>query len=305
MNGGENFRSGEWDHRAIRSAVDALTPAESGAVAAAWDDLGRRFLESVTAFHDATRAAVDTGWRGPAATAVAAALDDYAARAGQVGSRFTDVADALRHATTGAEAVRGAVGRPGDHPTDWTRVLPGNWTAEADADAAEQNAKAAMDTLYASAYRVADEQLPAAGLAATHAAATAHGQPVGFDIGPNGVHGIPSDQQVADPESDSVPRSEHRRSGEVLLEDSPATAQAAPGSIAGAALAGAVGGGVAQYARSIVSSHRTTTLERPSGPALPPAREDEEEPPTYLESIDEGSELVGKLPLVTPAVIGE
>ena len=305
MNGGENFRSGEWDHRAIRSAVDALTPAESGAVAAAWDDLGRRFLESVGAFHDATRAAVDTGWRGPAATAVAAALDDYAARAGQVGSRFTDVADALRHATTGAEAVRGAVGRPGDHPTDWTRVLPGNWTAEADADAAEQNAKAAMDTLYASAYRVADEQLPAAGLAATHAVATAHGQPVGFDIGPNGVHGIPSDQQVADPESDSVPRSEHRRSGEVLLEDSPAPAQGAPGSIAGAALAGAVGGGVAQYARSIVSAHRTPGPERPSGPALPPAREDEEEPPTYLESIDEGSELVGKLPLVTPAVIGE
>ena len=58
MNGGENFRSGEWDHRAIRSAVDALRPAESGAVAAAWDDLGRRFQESVTAFHDATRAAV-------------------------------------------------------------------------------------------------------------------------------------------------------------------------------------------------------------------------------------------------------
>ena len=304
MNGGENFRSGEWDHRAIRSAVDALRPAESGAVAAAWDDLGRRFQESVTAFHDATRAAVDTGWRGPAAAAVASALDDYAVRAGQVGGRFTDVGDALRHATAAAEAVRGAVGRPGDHPADWTRVLPANWTAEADADAAEQHAKAAMDTLYTSAYRLADEQLPAAGLAATHAAATAHGQPVGFDIGPNGVHGIPSDQQVAEPESDSVPRNEHRRSGEVPLEDSPATAQAAPGSIAGAALAGAVGGGVAQYARGIVSAHRTTTAERPSGPVRPAAREDEEEPPTYLESIDEGSELVGKLPLVTPAVIG-
>ncbi|MFD7004954.1 hypothetical protein [Rhodococcus jostii] len=304
MNGGENFRSGEWDHHAIRSAVDTLRPAESGAVAAAWDDLGR-LQESVTAFHDATRAAVDTGWRGPTATAVASSLDDYAARAGQVGGRFTDVGDALRHATAGAEAVRGAVGRPGDHPADWTRVLPVNWTAEADADAAEQNAKAAMDNLYTSAYRVADEQLPAAGLAATHAAATAHGQPVGFDIGPNGVHGIPSDQQVAEPESDSVPRNEHRRSGEVPLEDSPATAQAAPGSIAGAALAGAVGGGVAQYARSIVSAHRTITPERPGGPVLPAAREDEAEPPTYLESIDEESELVGKLPLVTPAVIGE
>ena len=280
-----------------------LTPAESGAVAAAWDDLGRRFQESVTAFHDATRSAVDTGWRGPTAAAVASALDDYAARAGQVGGRFTDVGDALRHATAGAEAVRGAVGRPGDHPTDWTRVLPANWTADADADAAEQNAKAAMDTLYTSAYRLADEQLPAAGLAATHAAATAHGQPVGFDIGPNGVHGIPSDQQVAEPESDSVPRNEHRRSGEVPLEE-PAIAQAAPGSIAGAELAGAVGGGVAQYARGIVSAHRTTTPERPGGPVPPAAREDEEEPPTYLESIDEGSELVGKLPLVTPAVIG-
>ena len=304
MNCGENFRSGEWDHRAIRSAVDALRPAESGAVAAAWDDLGRRFQESVTAFHDATRAAVDTGWRGPAAAAVASALDDYAARAGQVGGRFTDVGDALRHATAAAEAVRGAVGRPGDHPADWTRVLPANWTADADADAAEQHAKAAMDTLYTSAYRLADEQLPAAGLAATHAAATAHGQPVGFDIGPNGVHGIPSDQQVAEPESDSVPRNEHRRSGEVPLEDSLATAQTAPGSIAGAALAGAVGGGVAQYARGIVSAHRTTTAERPGGPVRPAAREDEEEPPTYLESIDEGSELVGRLPLVTPAVIG-
>ncbi|MCL6551596.1 MAG: CapA family protein [Firmicutes bacterium] len=84
-----------------------------------------------------------------------------------------------------------------------------------------------------------------------------------------------------------------------------ATAQAAPGSIAGAALAGAVGGGVAQYARSIVSAHRTITPERPGGPVLPAAREDEAEPPTYLESIDEESELVGKLPLVTPAVIGE
>ena len=304
MSGGENFRSGEWDHRAIRCAVDALRPAESGAVAAAWDDLGRRFQESVTEFHDATRAAVNTGWRGPTADAVASALDDYAAQAGQVGDRFTDVADALRHATTGAEAVRGAVGRPGEHPTDWTQVLPVNWTAEADADAAEQNAKAAMDTFYTSAYRVADEQLPAAGLAATDAAATANGQPVGFDIGPNGVHGIPSDEQVAEPESESVPRNEHRKSGEVLLEDSSAPAQAAPGSIAGAALAGAVGGGVAQYARSIVSSHRTTTPERPGAPALPAAREDEEEPPTYLESIDEGSELVGRLPLVTPAVIG-
>jgi hypothetical protein len=305
MNGGENFRSGEWDHRAIRSAVDALRPAESGAVAAAWDDLGRRFRESVNAFHDATRAAVDAGWRGPTATAVAAALDDYAARAGRVGGQFTDVGDALRHATAGAEAVRGAVGRPGDHPTDWTRVLPANWTAEADADAAEQNAKAAMDTLYTSAYCVADQQLPAAGLAATHAAATAHGQPVGFDIGPNGVHGIPSDQQVAEPESDSVPRNEHRKSDEVRLEDPQATAQAAPGSIAGAALAGAVGGGVARYAHSIVSSHRTPGPERPSGPARPAEREDAEEPPTYLESIDEGSELAGKLPLVTPAVIGE
>ncbi|WP_370183144.1 hypothetical protein [Rhodococcus wratislaviensis] len=305
MNGGENFRSGEWDHRAIRSAVDALRPAESGAVAAAWDDLGRRFQESVTAFHDTTRAAVDTGWRGPTATAVASALDDYAACAGQVGSRFTDVGDALRHATAGAEAVRGAVALPGDHPTDWTRVLPGNWTAEADADAAEQDAKAAMDTLYASAYRDPDEHLPTAGLAATHAAATAHGQPVGFDIGPNGVHGIPSDQQVAEPESESVPRNEHRRSGQVLLEDPPATAPVAPGSIAGAALAGAVGGEVAQYARSIVSSHRTPGPGRSSGPAVPAARKVEEEPPTYLESIDEGSELVGKLPLVTPAVIGE
>lgn len=299
MNGGENFHSGAWDHRAISSAVDALRPAESEAVAASWDDLGRKFQESVTAFHDATRAAVDTGWRGQSATAVVSALDDYAARAGQVGDRFTDVGDALRHASAGAEAVRGAVGPPGDHPTDWTRVLPGNWTAEADADAAEQDAKAAMNTLYASAYRVADEQLPIDGLAATHAAATAHGQPVGFDIGPNGVHGIPSNQQVAEPEPGAD--SEPRRSDEVP----PQNPQADPGSIAGAALAGAVGGGVAQYAHGVVAAHRVPTPERPGSPAQPAAHEDEEEPPTYLESIDEGSELVGKLPLVTPAVIGE
>ncbi|MDF3308567.1 hypothetical protein P3H15_26475 [Rhodococcus sp. T2V] len=304
MNAGENFRSGAWDHRAISRAVDALRPAESEAVAASWDDLGRKFQESVAAFHDATRAAVDTGWRGRSATAVASALDDYAARAGQIGGRFTDVGDALRHASAGAEAVRGAVGPPGDHPTDWTRVLPGNWTAEADADTAEQDAKAAMDTLYASAYRVADDRLPADGLAPTHAAATAHAQPLGFDIGPNGVHGIPSDQQVAEPEPESEPGgdSEPREGDEVQ----PQAAQAAPGSIAGAALAGAVGGGVAQYAHGIVAAHRAPAPERPGSPALPAAREDEEEkPPTYLESIDEGSELVGKLPLVTPAVIGE
>ncbi|OUS94525.1 hypothetical protein [Rhodococcus sp. NCIMB 12038] len=301
MNGGENFHSGAWDHRAISNAVDALRPAESEAVAASWDDLGRKFEESVAAFHDATRAAVDTGWRGQSATAVVSALDDYAARAGQVGGRFTDVGDALRHASAGAEAVRGAVGSPRDHPIDWTRVLPGNWTAEADADAAEQDAKAAMDTLYASAYRVADEQLPTDGLAATHAAATAHGQPVGFDIGPNGVHGIPSDQQVAESESELGADPDPRQSDEVP----PQNAQAAPGSIAGAALAGAVGGGVAQYAHGIVAAHRAPTSDRPGGPALPAAREDEEEPRTYLESIDAGSELVGKLPLVTPAVIGE
>ncbi|BAH49559.1 PPE domain-containing protein [Rhodococcus opacus] len=302
MNGRENFHSGAWDHRAISSAVDALKPAESGAVAASWDDLGRKFREAVAAFHDATRAAVDTGWRGPSATAVAAALDDYAARAEQVGGRFTDVGDALRHASAGAEAVRGAVGRPVDHPADWTRVLPGNWTAEADADAAEQDAKAAMDTLYASAYRTADDRLPTDGLAATHAAATALGQPVGFDIGPNGVHGVPSDGQVAEPESETAtaPRGEPRETDDVPPRD----AQAAPGPIAGA-LAGAVGGGVAHYAHGIVAAHRASTPERPAAPALPAAREAEEEPPTYLESIDEGSELVGKLPLVTPAVIGE
>lgn len=299
MNGAENFHSGAWDHRAISSAVDALRPAVSEAVAASWDDLGRRFQESVTAFHDVTRAAVDTGWRGQSATAVVSALDDYAALAGQVGGRFSDVGDALRHASAGAEAVRGAVGPPGDHPTDWTRVLPGNWTAEADADAAEQDAKSAMDTLYASAYRVADDRLPTDGLAATHAAAAAHGQPVGFDIGPNGVHGIPSDQQVA--ESEPGADSEPREGDEIP----PRNAQAAPGSIAGAALAGAVGGGVAQYAHGIVAAHRAPTSERAGGPALPAVPEDEEEPPTYLESIDEGSELVGKLPLVTPAVIGE
>ncbi|MFE5704071.1 hypothetical protein [Rhodococcus koreensis] len=299
MNGGENFRSGAWDHRAISSAVDALRPAESEAVASSWDDLGRKFQESVAAFHETTRAAVGTGWRGRSATAVVSALDDYAARAGQVGDRFADVGDALRHASAGAEAVRRAVGPPGDHPTDWTRVLPGNWTAEADADAAEQDAKAAMDTLYASSYRVADDRLPTDGLAATHGAATEHGQPVGFDIGPNGVHGVPSDQQVAEPEPGAD--SEPRESDQVQ----PQATQAAPGSIAGAALAGAVGGGVAQYAHGIVAAHRAPAPERPGSLALPAAREDEEEPPTYLESIDEGSELVGKLPLVTPAVIGE
>ncbi|MEN0139810.1 MAG: hypothetical protein AAGC80_31970 [Rhodococcus sp. (in: high G+C Gram-positive bacteria)] len=304
MNGRENFHSGAWDHRAISRAVDALKPAESEAVAASWDDLGRQFRESVAAFHDATRAAVDTGWRGPSATAVVAALDDYAARAGQVGGRFTDVGDALRQASAGAEAVRGAVGRPEDHPAGWTRVLPANWAAEAGADAAEQDARAAMDTLYASAYRASGDRLPTDGLAATHAAATVSGQPVGFDIGPNGVHGIPSDGQVAAPESeggaDPGPRSEPRETGDVPPRD----AQAAPGPIAGAALAGAVGGGVAQYAHGIVAAHRAPTPERPAAPALP-AAPDDEEPPTYLESIDEGSELVGKLPLVTPAVIGE
>ncbi|MFE7423199.1 hypothetical protein [Rhodococcus sp. NPDC057529] len=301
MNGGENFRSGVWDHRAISSAVDALRPAESEAVAASWDDLGRRFQESVTAFHDATRAAVGAGWHAQSATAVVSALDDYAARAGQIGGRFTDVGDALRHASAGGEAVRGAVGPPRDHPADWTRVLPGNWTAEADADAAEQDAKAAMDTLYASAHRVADERLPTEGLAATHAAATAHAQPAGFDIGPNGVHGIPSDQQVAEPESEPSADSGPRESDQVP----PQAAQAAPGSIPGAALAGAVGSGVAQYAHGIVAAHRAPAPERPGSVALPAESEDEEEPPTYLESIDEESELVGKLPLVTPAVIGE
>ncbi|MFC9552676.1 hypothetical protein ACFTWF_17695 [Rhodococcus sp. NPDC056960] len=303
MNGGENFQSGSWDHHAIGAAVDAIDPARSGAVAAAWDDLGRAFRESVSAFDDATRAAVGNGWRGRAADAVVSTLDDYAARAAHVSGRFAEVGNALRQATAGAEAVRGAVGPPLDPPADWTRVLPANWTAGAEADAAEQDAKSAMQTLYASAYRAADEQLPADPFAATHPATTA--QPVGFDFGPNGVHGIPSDQQVAEPASDSVPHNEHRKSGEVRPQDSHEIAPAAPASIAGAALAGAVGGGVAQYAHHVVASHRAATPARPSPPAPAPEREPEEESPTYLESIDEASELVGKLPLVTPAVIGE
>ncbi|MFC0453546.1 PPE domain-containing protein [Rhodococcus jostii] len=304
MNGGENFESGTWNHHAIRTAVDALNPAESGAVAAAWDDLGRAFQESVSAFHDATRAAIDNGWRGRTAAAVASTVDNYAAGAEHVSGRFTEVGNALRVATAGAEAVRGAVGQPLEPPADWTRVLPGNWTAAAQADAAEQDAKAAMQSLYASAYLVADEQLPADGLAATHAASTA--QPVGFDLGPNGVHGIPSDRQVAEPDSEAGTSDEHRKGGEDFRREmSRETAQAAPGSIAGAALAGAVGGGVAQYAHNVVASHRAPTSERPSEAAAPAERDDEEDPPTYLESIDEGSELVGRLPLVTPAVIGE
>ena len=277
-----------------------LRPAESGAVAAAWDDLGRRFQESVTAFHDATRAAVDTGWRGPTAAAVASALDDYAARAGQVGGRFTDVGDALRHATAGAEAVRGAVGRPGDHPADWTQVLPADWTA----DAAEQHAKAAMDTLYTSAYRLADEQLPAAGLAATHAAATAHGQPVGFDIGPNGVHGIPSDQQVAEPESDSVPRNEHRRSGEVPLEDRrrPRRPHRVRSRVRRWPAPSAAG-----WRSTRAASCPLTGRPPPSGPAAGPARRTGGRGgTTHLpRKHRRGKRLVGKLPLVTPAVIGE
>ncbi|MDT2008550.1 hypothetical protein FXW78_37785 [Rhodococcus opacus] len=304
MNGGENFQSGAWNHHAIRTAVDALNPAESGAVAAAWDDLGRAFQESVSAFHDATRAAIDNGWRGPTAAAVASTVENYAARAEHVSGRFTEIGNALRVATAGAEAVRGAVGQPLEPPADWTRVLPANWTAAAEADAAEQNAKAAMQTQYASANREADEQLPADGLAATHPASTA--QPVGLDVGPNGVHGIPSDQQVAEPDSEADTSDEHRKGDEDFRpETSQETAQAAPGSIAGAAVAGAVGGGVAQYAHSVVAAHRTPTPERPSTPAAPADRDDEEEPPTYLESIDEGGELVGKLPLVTPAVIGK
>ncbi|MEV0948199.1 hypothetical protein [Rhodococcus sp. NPDC049939] len=312
----ENFQSSDWDHRAIKSAVDSLAPAESETVAARWDHIGHRFQESITTFHDEIRSAIDDGWRGTTAAAVGSAIDEYTSRARQVGDQFSDVGGALRHAMSGAEAVRGAVVPPIDHTTDWTRVLPWNWTGEADADAAEQNAKAAMETLYTPAYQGASEHLPVLqstfpnnadrGLDAAATNAAAAPQPVGFDVGPNGTFGVPDDRQLAGNE-ESRESSSERGHDDGPRRESPdeGIRSSAPDSIANAALAGAVGGGIAKYAQHVVASHR-------SPPASPPPPKDhvdgddaEEEPPTFLEDIDEGSELVGRLPLVAPSVIGK
>ncbi|AOW93091.1 hypothetical protein BFN03_11730 [Rhodococcus sp. WMMA185] len=314
----ENFQSSDWDHQAIKSAVDSLAPADSGAVAATWDDLGRRFQESIVSFHTEIRSAIDSGWRGTTAAAVGSAIEEYTTGAWQVGDQFSDVGAALRHAISGAEAVRGAVGPPIDHATDWSRVLPWKWAGEADAHAEEQNAKAAMETLYTSAYRGAAEHLPVLhssfpndadrGLdpAATEVAAAP--QPIGLDVGPNGIHGIPSDQQVAAYREPSNTSNEHEAAHERLQHESPhAGASPAPSSISSAALAGAVGGGVAHYAQRVLAAHRSAAAEPEPSTLNNPADEHDTEvqPPTYLESIDEGSELVGRLAPVSPAVIGE
>lgn len=319
----ENFQSEQWDHRAIRGAVEAMSPATSEAVAAAWDEIGRRFQDSITAFHDATRSALASGWRGPAAGAAASAIDSYVVGAHPASEGFRDVGAALREAIAGAEAVRAAVGEPVGYATDWTRVMPWNWSGEAESVAAEDAAKAAMGSVYSSANQTAGGQLPtldartpdAGEITSTHAAAT--GQPVGFDYGPNGIHGIPSDPQVAEDTRPEDSPNEHRR-GESPHDDFtdaprqpdvPAGTGSGSGSVAGAALAGAVGGGVAQYANRVVAAHQASA----AAPAQKPAAKSQstgtgEQAPaeehTYLENIDSGSPVIGPLPHVSPAVIG-
>ncbi|MFZ2175420.1 MAG: hypothetical protein WAW17_15585 [Rhodococcus sp. (in: high G+C Gram-positive bacteria)] len=316
----ENFQSALWDHHAIRRAVDSMAPGDAGAVAAAWEELGRRFQDSMVGFHDATRTAIHDGWRGAAAESATTAIDGFAARAQQVGEQFGEVGAALRHAVAGAEAVRSAVGQPFVHPADWTAVMPWNWAGEAAADAAEQDARAAMAAHLTSAYTVAVERLPAllpqlpdSDLAFTHAA-SAHGRPVGFDLGPNGIHGIPSDEQVAEPsdadvfdaDTDTDMRAVGPESSGSTTGSNPHHSGTGPAFPTGASLAGVVGGGVAQYAGRVVTSHRA---EAASAATLPSntssSTEDEVEPPTYLEFVDDETAIVGKLPLVTPPVIGE
>ncbi|MCQ4121999.1 hypothetical protein [Rhodococcus tibetensis] len=320
---GENFQSERWDHRAIRGAIEAMSPATSETVAAAWDEIGRRFQDSITAFSDATHSALASGWRGPAAGTAASAIDHYVAGAQLASDGFRDVGAALREAIAGAEAVRGAVGEPVEYATDWTRVMPWNWSSEAESVGAEQAAKSAMGSVYSPAYRTSGEQLPTLSArtpdaldipldsASTHAAAT--GQPTGFDYGPNGIHGIPSDRQVAVETTDTVSRNEQRK-GEGLHDeatDAPGqhdVAAAGSTSVATAALAGAVGGGVAQYAHRVVAAHQASAAEPPRKPATTTQADNPEQDPadvpTYLESIDAGSAVIGPLPHVTPAVIG-
>lgn len=396
----ENFLSSAWDHRAIKSAVDAMAPADSEAAAGTWTDAATQWTAALGAFSQSIDTVIRASWDGESAEAAKKSIGNYATDALKLTDQLEGVRTAMSDAIAGAEAVRGAVGEPVESSGGWTKVLPWNWDNDEASDAAEQSAKAAMEALYKPAYRSADLQVPsidpplAVGdssvaqpfrslpdlhrVAADHSgsnptvvddnastptaiteprnpavpedvagaepartsAAANEGQPIGREMGPNGMHGVPGSQQGAASGAGSgslasgsagtgmsgaAPGSDggqdrRKRDGERDEEDANTKGHNGIGGIPGAAIAGALGGGAAQYASSVVSAHNAgaATASAPVAPAGPrgmsmtapgtKAEDDEEkerDTPTYLVNIDNGSELVGDLPLVTPAVIGE
>ncbi|NLE82099.1 MAG: hypothetical protein GX610_21480 [Rhodococcus sp.] len=294
----ENLRHAAWDHHAIKGAVDAVDPAAAAAVSHAWTSIGREFDAAVAQFRETVESAAATGWRGSTATAATESVARYSAENAHVGTGFVDTGSAIGQAIAGAESIRTAIPAPVDRPEGWVRAMPWMWDADEAVNEAEQSAKAAMESTYQ----------PALHNATTSVAAVAAPDVMGYEQGPNGIHGVPA------PASSSVenlhqPREVPTDSDDVVHSPTVTTGGTTGGAMAAGVLAGALGSGAAQYARHVVATHHDDDSDA-DVPAEAPDQsdadesEDTSEPLTFLVEMDDGSDVVGTLPPASPPVIG-
>lgn len=304
----ENFQSSRWDHAAITSALQALDPAEAERVAAVWRTLGERYESALSTFADAIDTAGASGWNGGAGDSVRSSVSRHVSESIDAGSGFGAMSTAVSDVAGSVESARAAVPNPKPVPDDWTSVLPWNWARADDAASAEQAARATMELLFGPAVADAAQTstrfpVPAS---ATALLPESGSLPVGLDVGPNGVHAIPS---TSLPSTDSVAQGQ-AQSGEAPLPGRSADAQGS--ALATGALAGALGGGIAQYANRVVAAHHAEAAEAAEQEAAEAllfleSEEDStvEEYESVLEEVDPGSPLVNDMPRVAPPVIGE
>lgn len=288
----ENLRHADWDHHAIKDAVASVDPTAAAALSQAWTSIGHEFDVAVAQFRESVESAVIAGWQGSAATAATESVARFASETAHVGTSLAGTGTALGNAAAGAESIRIAIPAPVDRPEGWVRSMPWAWDADEAVDEAEQSAKAAMESTYQ----------PALQKATTSMAAVMAPDLVGYEQGPNGIHGVP-DPTPRSTENLEPPREVPADSDDVVRSHS----GSAGGAMAAGALAGALGSGAAQYARHVVAAHIATDSDAPTGaPDLGDVDETEEEaePPTFLVQMDEGSEVVGTLPPASPPVIG-
>ncbi|NLG55154.1 MAG: hypothetical protein GX542_05835 [Rhodococcus sp.] len=313
--GSENFQSARWDHAAIASALHGLNPTEAERVATVWRTLGERYENAMTTFAAAIDSAGTSGWSGSAGDAVRSSVTHHVHESLDAGSGLGAMANTVSDVASSLDTARNSVEEPQPVPDDWRSVLPWNWTRGEDAAAAEQSARATMELLFGPA--IDEAAHTSVSFPVPESAYLNGADPVGTGspevlteqdlIGPDGPRSIPS----ASPTPDQVTAPDSGRSTPALPDR--ASDSAAYGTaLATGALAGALGGGVAQYAGRVVAEHHAQAAERAEQEAAEALvfiesddDEDFEESDSVLETLDTDSPLVGDMPRVAPAVIGE
>ncbi|QNG18222.1 hypothetical protein G4H71_02810 [Rhodococcus triatomae] len=299
----ENFRASRWDHASITDALRAVDPVEAERIATVWRTLGSRYDAAMAAFAASVDSAGAGGWSGPAADSVRSAVSRHVSDSLDASTGFATMSTAVSGVASAAESARASVGDPVPVPDDWTSVLPWNWSRPEEAAAAEQAARSTMESVFGPALTAAAQSTP--DFAAPASVPDTSTRSAGFDVGPNGIHAVPSVSQ-ASPESGAV-----LSAPADAPAPAPRSADAYGSALATGAIAGALGGGMAQYAGRVVAAHRAEATEQSADQAVDQLlfsdTEDAlaDDPDSVLETIDADSPLVGELPRVAPPVIGE